>query len=304
MSSVSHGLGKWVTEQLQPVAQAQKSYFKDSLVLKALLDELRLAPNERFWKADVTAMYTNIKTPPALMEISDYLRREEGVSFHHYRSQTLIDALHIVFKHNYLKFGDTYWRQRSGTGMGISPAPPWATIFFGLYEEKLLSKWKEHVGFYKRFIDDVLGTWRSHPCPTRDSELWDEFCHDMNQWHGLEWDCETPSTTIDFMDLTISIIGNCVETTLFEKPQNLYLYLPAHSSHPPGQGTGLVLGQVLRFRRLCSKVDDADEKVRDFHSRLCARGHSPTALQVLFDRAEENAATYMTRTPAEHEACH
>jgi hypothetical protein len=84
VSSVSHGLGKWVTEQLQPVAQAQKSYFKDSFVLKALLDELRLAPNERFWKADVTAMYTNIKTPPALMEISDYLRREEGVSFHHY----------------------------------------------------------------------------------------------------------------------------------------------------------------------------------------------------------------------------
>ena len=148
----------------------------------------------------------------------------------------------------------------------------------------------------------MLGTWRSHPCPTRDSELWDEFCHDMNQWHGLEWDCEAPSTTIDFMDLTISIIGNCVETTLFEKPQNLYLYLPADSSHPPGQGTDLVLGQVLCFRRLCSKVDDADEKVRDFHSRLCARGHSPTALQVLFDRAEENAATYMTRTPAEHEA--
>ena len=132
VSSVSHGLGKWVTEQLQPVARAQKSYFKDTFVLKALLDELRLAPNERFWKADATAMYTNIKTPPALREISDYLRQEEGVSFHHYRSQTLIDALHIVFKHNYLKFGDTYWRQRSGTGMGISPAPPWATIFFGL----------------------------------------------------------------------------------------------------------------------------------------------------------------------------
>jgi hypothetical protein len=89
------------------------------------------------------------------MEISDYFQQEEGVSFHHYQSQTLIDVLHIVFKHNFLKFGDTYWRQKSGTGMGISPAPPWATIFFGLYEEKLLSKWKEHVGFYKRFIDDA-----------------------------------------------------------------------------------------------------------------------------------------------------
>jgi hypothetical protein len=137
--SISHGLGKWVTEQLQPIAIAQKSYFKDTCALKDLLDKLHLTPNERFWKADANAMYTNIKTPPAL-EISAYLCREEGVSFHHYRSQTLIDALNIVFKHNFLKFGDTYWRQKSGTGMGISPAPPWTTIFFGLYEEQLLSK--------------------------------------------------------------------------------------------------------------------------------------------------------------------
>jgi len=136
VSSISHGLGKWVTEQLQPIARAQKSYFKDTFALKDLLDKLRLTPNERFWKADATAMYTNIKTPPALSEISAYLRRAEGVSFHHYRSQTLIDALNIVFKHNFLKFGDTYWRQKSGTGMGISPAPPWTTIFFGLYEER------------------------------------------------------------------------------------------------------------------------------------------------------------------------
>ena len=71
----------------------------------------------------------------------------------------------------------------------------------------------------------------------RDRELWDEFCHDLNQWHGLEWECEVPSTTVDFMDLTITIIGNHVETTIFEKPQNLYLYMPAHSLHPPWQGT-------------------------------------------------------------------
>jgi hypothetical protein len=107
---------------------------------------------------------------------------------------------------------------------------------------------------------------------------------------------------MDFMDLSISIVGNHVETTIYEKPQNLYLYLPSHSSHPPGQGTGMVLGQVLRFRRLCSNVADADEKVRDIHSHLCARGHSPEALQVLFNRAEENAAKYISSTPADREA--
>ena len=168
--------------------------------------------------------------------------------------------------------------------MGISPAPPWATIFFGLYENVLLPKWAERVSFYKRFIDDVLGVWLCHPCPSQDRLLWNDFCNDMQQWHGLVWDCEAPSTSVDFMDLSISIVGNRVKTTIYEKPQNLYLYLPSHSSHPPGQGTGMVLGQLLRFRRLCSDAVDADEKVRHLHSRLCARGHSPPeALQVLFN---------------------
>ena len=186
VSSVPHGLGKWVTEQLMPIAAAQASYFKDSFELKELLDKLRLPPNARFWKADATAMYTNIQTQPALDEISAYLRAEEGVNFHHYRSQTLIDALQIIFRHNYFKFGDTFWRQKSGTGMGISPAPPWATIFFGLYETKLLAKWKHHISFYKRFIDDVIGIWLCHTSPIRDQELWEEFCHDIQQWPGLE----------------------------------------------------------------------------------------------------------------------
>ncbi len=215
VSSISHGLGKWVTEQLMPVARAQKSYFKDSFELKAMLDKLVMTPNARFWKADAQSMYTFIDTPPALAEISAYLRAEEGVSFHHYRSETLIAALHLIFENNYFKFGDTYWLQKSGTGMGISPAPPWATIFFGLYENVLLPRWAERVSFYKRFIDDVLGVWLCHPCPSQDRLLWNDFCNDMQQWHGLVWDCEAPSTSVDFMDLSISIVGNRVKTTIY-----------------------------------------------------------------------------------------
>ena len=81
--------------------------------------------------ADATSMYTNIKTGPALETISAYLR--ENSSKFSYPTEALIEALHIVFQNNFFKFGDTYWKQVSGTAMGTPPAPPWATIFFTLH---------------------------------------------------------------------------------------------------------------------------------------------------------------------------
>eukprot|EP00985_Skeletonema_marinoi_P006616 scaffold2866_cov256-Skeletonema_marinoi.AAC.1 len=46
------------------------------------------------------------------------------------------------------------------------------------------------------------------------------------------------------MDMTVSIEGNKITTTLFEKELALYQYLPPNSSHPPGVLTGLVMGGV------------------------------------------------------------
>eukprot|EP00804_Cyclotella_cryptica_P005807 CCRYP_000117-RB/>CCRYP_000117-RB protein AED:0.34 eAED:0.34 QI:0/-1/0/1/-1/0/1/0/146 len=109
-------------------------------------------------------MYTNIPTEPAIACISAYLRSIHGKPFQHYHPQTLIDAIEIVFRNNVIQFGDTYWRQISGTGMGIS-RPPWATIFYALHENNFLPPWSHHILFYKRFIDDVFGIWIPHPSP-------------------------------------------------------------------------------------------------------------------------------------------
>ena len=98
------------------------------------------------------------------------------------------------------------------------------------------------------------------------------------------------------MDLTISIESNRLTTTLFDKEQNLHLYLPPHSSHPRGVGTGLVFGQILRVRRLCSRKTDADLQISEFLEHLVERGHSREHLLPLFACAEENAVTYMSRS--------
>ena len=164
MTSLPHALGKWVTEALIPIQQVQPSYFKDSFELKAILDTLKFHPTALLFTAHAYWMYTNIKTDPALKSIA-HLIRNNIPSMGDDKKEALIEAMNIVFRNNLFKFGDTFWRQKSGTAMGTSPAPTYATIFYALHKNEMLPRWSEQVVFYKRFIDDVLGVWLPDPDP-------------------------------------------------------------------------------------------------------------------------------------------
>ena len=80
-----------------------------------------------------------------------------------------MDALRLLMTNNVFKFGDTFWLQKRGTAMGAPPAPPWATIFFGIHEETVLARFGARLQLYRRFIDDVLGIWLVDPDPAEDS---------------------------------------------------------------------------------------------------------------------------------------
>ncbi|KAL7474493.1 hypothetical protein ACHAW6_000468 [Cyclotella cf. meneghiniana] len=88
------------------------------------------------------------------------------------------------------------------------------------------------------------------------------------------------------MDLTISIVNGHLYTTLYEKPQNLYLYLPPHSSHPKRITTGLIYGYVHCIHRLIPIFIQADNNIvqslgqTDTHSNetLTQEQHAKKAL--------------------------
>jgi len=56
--------------------------------------------------------------------------------------------------------------------MGISPAPPWATILFALHERTIIPQQGSKVLYYHQFIDDIFGIWKIEDCPVQNKELW------------------------------------------------------------------------------------------------------------------------------------
>jgi hypothetical protein len=285
-------LGTWVDRKLQPVATIQQSYFRNSFDLRQALLQLQLPPNARLFTADAVSMYTNIPTNTAINVIGQKLRRYASSHDSSYPVMAVQSALSLVMRNNVFTFGDMTFKQLNGTAMGTPPAPPYATLYYSVYEDSFLHQFDKSLLFYKRFIDDVIGIWLCDSDPLTDENRWCAFQAAMNQGRGLNWEFSNRSHKVDFMDLTISIHTNCIQTTLYEKPMNLYLYIPPHSAHLPGLLPGIIHGTLFRIFTLCTDDDDKKLRTQTFFRRLLARGYKVDNLRPLFHHAIERAKAY------------
>jgi len=136
--SILHGLGRWVDSQLQAICQKLPTYLRSSFDLKQDLE--CLVENEqldfsrvRMFTAGAASMYTNMDTYHAMQTISVYLRQNRFVLPQGTLVEALIsNGLNIVMRNNYFRFGDTYWKQLTGTAMGTPSAPMYATLYYNM----------------------------------------------------------------------------------------------------------------------------------------------------------------------------
>jgi hypothetical protein len=82
------------------------------------------------------------------------------------------------------------------------------------------------------------------------------FQESMNSFGKLTWEFTPLWKEIDLMALTLSVTPKGIQNWLFEKPLNLYLYIPPHSAHTPGILHGLVFGMTEHIFHLTTHWRD------------------------------------------------
>ena len=114
------------------------SYFKNTLELKQQLLLMNLPPNARLFTAHAVLMYTNNPTHTALNLIGKHLPQYQQTVNSDYPTDAVRAGLRLVMTQNIFTFGDLAFKQLNRTAMGTPPAPPYATMYYGIHEEKLL----------------------------------------------------------------------------------------------------------------------------------------------------------------------
>ena len=282
VGSFNEVFSKWLDYQMKRLLPLSKTYLRDS---QQVLEELAaLGPlplNARLFTADAVSMYTNIDTQHALEVFARWLTEFPDEIPEKFPTKLFLQVLEQVMTRNLFQFDDTYYRQIDGTAMGTSSACMFATLYYALHERlTILTHFGHAMPFFKRFIDDILGVWIGT------STEWEQFKDKLNNFGKLEWEVSDLKTNAIFLDLNISISSKQqIVTKTYEKPMNLFLYIPPTSAHPPGVLKSIVYGNLQRFWRQNTFNSDFQSIVNKFFQRLVARGHSPDAVRAIFMEA-------------------
>ena len=166
--------------------------------------------------------------------------------------------------------------------MGTPPAPAYPTLYFEIHQLKFLPQFAPFLAVYCHYIDNIFGIWCHHPNLKNGNVTWKCFQSTMNSYGNLTWTFTPPSQSTNFMDLTMTISPTGFSIALYEKPLNLYQYVPLHSSHVPGITKGFITGLIHQTLHLTTHTSNQKSALCPLFTQLCIHGHNPHALKSLF----------------------
>ena len=102
---------------------------------------------------DVVGLYPNIPHNEGLEAIRKAFDKRDNQTI---SMDSLIVLAECVLKNNFFEHNMRYFKQLQGTAIGTKFAPPYAILFMGYLEDKILNSFVEKPLVWWRYIDDIF----------------------------------------------------------------------------------------------------------------------------------------------------
>eukprot|EP00061_Rhincodon_typus_P002948 g18883.t1 len=140
----------------------------------------------------------------------------------------LIRLTKLVLTLNNVSFNSSNFLQIKGMAMRTHMGPSYACLFIGYVEQSLFCCYTSaNPHLVLRYIDDCIGA------ASCSHEKLEQFINFTNTFHpNLKFTWTISDTSVSFLDLSVSISGDCLKTDIYFKPTDSHSYLNYTSSHP------------------------------------------------------------------------
>ena len=158
---------------------------------------------------------------------------------------------------NLFKFGDCFFKQLIGTAMGMPVAVIWVMIYFHWHEKhNLMPSYGTKVPFMVRFVDNISGAALVGKEDGFSMDVWNQFQVEIDDFGILWWDDNEPSSSVNFLNLTITIEDGAIVSRTYQKSINIFQYISPNSAHPLWMIKGIILSMLSRYYYQNTYVED------------------------------------------------
>ena len=277
----SRDLSVWVTEQLNSVLHKADSVVINSLQVITDLNELPVHGDPILVTYDVEALYPSMSQKDTLLKVKDFLSTKWS---NEKRVDYVLKALDYLMMYHFVEYAGNVYRQIKGIAMGANFAPPLANIYLHQLFLPIFEKFKDILLFQKRYIDDgfiiVKGGSKMEVCK--------KMLRAINSAHK-DINITTSISTISCVFLDIYIYKGeryeksaRLDTRVYFKPTNKFLWLNSDSSHPRSLLQGVIKGELIRYVRLCSSKYSYNAAKLILWRSLRRRGYEMMELKKVF----------------------
>lgn len=246
--------------------------------------------NAYFVSVDFESLYTSIP----LKDLFDTLSSYEG--FTPKFAQEMISMLRFIFNHNYFHYADVLYCQSDGIAMGTNVAPILANLYLAIKFDRYISNIPA-VSKFGRYIDDCI------LLVDTNVDFQQEILPQLLQFaNPIKLTFHQGLDSIDFLDLTLfRSSNNTVASKIFQKPLNNYNYIPLMSNHPTSTLRGFIIGELIRYRRCSTFIEDFNHIANLFYDRLLSRGYNAKFVTRVYTSFTEKYTSDSTTSSKESE---
>ncbi|XP_012941014.1 uncharacterized protein LOC106012483, partial [Aplysia californica] len=245
--------------------------------IKTLNEKRQITDNTNILAIDVVDMYNNIPHKEgveacrfALASLTTYTPCQ---------IREICQLLELVLTLNNFSFNDQHFLQLTGTAMGTPVAPSYANIFMAEFWRKNIAPLPNQPFLVMRYMDDIIALHDGNSQQTH------QFLSDINSVHDtIKFTHSNPGKSTAFLDLSIHLLNNNIETDLHLKPTDSKRYLPPSSNHPKHIFRSVVYSGALRLRRICSRDEWFNARITDFRENLLRSGYQNSFITPIINK--------------------
>jgi hypothetical protein len=209
--------------------------------------------------------------------------------FNKERGEKAISMLKFLVHNCYVEIGGKIFRQSEGIPMGTDPGPQIANGYlFGLERQWLLQKYTERrfdvlsrFKIVSRFIDDLKAFNSRGAIGEFKAEIYGPL--------QLTRSAGEDGSGAHFLDMDLLISGGMVHVGVYDKRDAFGFRVVSFPTLPSNvdekQAHACLIGQLVRFGEICSKVEFFTERAQKLTSQLIEQGFDITLMKKMCETA-------------------